>query len=220
MRTNLFVLHYEDNAMTDQCVLSLLDQAELAGAQIIVVDNGSPVPYSTDYPVTVYRHEQNYFLVEALSIAMRQFPSALYGLLNNDLICHPTLVSTMIDLFKDGDVGIAAPGSSDTGTGVLCVPYPARWGNVETVHVDNHCMFVAHDVVNVIGWPEVEGHTHRTCWAWNKFYCHQARQAGYKVIAALNTYVNHLGGGFNVEANEAGQKWLASRLDEKVAATL
>ena len=217
---NIFILHYQDDETTNACIASLLPQlGEDYTRRLTVVDDGSPTAYRCPFSpedVFNYRLEKNLFMIPAFALAMRTFPAEVYGLLNNDLRCNLGMVDTINDCFDDPDVGIVAPGSSDAGTGILYVPGPGAWGNVETTQVDNHCMFINHALVEDIGYPEVDGHTNLFCWAWNKYYCWQARQAGYKVIAARNAYVEHLHrGGYNAEADKAGQAWLKARLGDR-----
>jgi GT2 family glycosyltransferase len=151
---------------------------------------------------------------------VKQYPAQVYGLLNNDLICHPDMLATVLAQFRDPDVGIVAPGSSDEGTGVLYVPHPGPWGNVEAAHIDNHALFIHSQVFEDIGMDECEDFTERKCWYWNRWLCYLARKAGYKVIAARDAYVDHLGGGYNAEADAAGLAWITARLGSEVEAAL
>lgn len=215
---SIFILHYEQDDLTNQCIDSLEDQAITADARIVVIDNGSPKPYVLRHKglVEVRRYEEGLHLVPAFGRAMPFYPNEVYGLLNNDLICAPGMLKTVLDVFDDPDVGIVAPGSSDVNTGVLHVPYPWPWGNIETGQVDNHCIWLNYALVEEIGYPETDGHTHRASWAWNKYYCWLARQADYKVIAARDAYVKHLGGHGDPIADAAGQAWLAQRMGERM----
>jgi GT2 family glycosyltransferase len=216
----ILILHYEDNALTDQCIKSLIGQAVDCCAQIVVVDNASPTPYRSEYErydlLKVVRNEQNLPIVPALARWMPVFPNEVYGLLNNDLICHAGMLSVVLTCFDDPDVGIVAPGSSDRGTGILYVSGPGAHGSVVTEHVDNHCFWINHALTEEIGYPETDGHADRRSWGWNKYYCWKARQAGFKVIAARDAYVEHFGGTFSEEANRAGYEWLAGRLGERI----
>lgn len=214
IRSRLFILHYADDDTTNVCIASLYDQSVACDSEIVVIDDGSPSKYVTEYPVKIVRFDENYHLVAAFSKAMQLFPSPIYGMLNNDLICHPDMLAAVLAQFDDPDVGIVAPGSSDKGTGVLYVPYAGSWGNVESAHIDNHCMFIASDLIDEIGWPNAEGNNHRLNWYWNREYCYLARKAGYKVIAARDAYVDHHGGGYNAEADAAGLVWIQSVLGE------
>jgi GT2 family glycosyltransferase len=216
----IFICHYADNAMTNQCVASLLPQCAAVGAEIIVIDDGSPTKYATEYPVKILRFEQNLHLVPAFSKAMQMLPATIYGMLNNDLICHPDMLATVLAQFDDPDAGIVAPGSSDRGTGVLYVPCAGKWGNVEAAHIDNHCFWTSQDVIDEIGWPNADGNEHRLNYYWNRYYCYLARKAGYKVIAARDAYVDHLGGGYNAEADAAGLAWITARLGSEVETAL
>ncbi len=217
---NIMILHFTDNATTDQCIASLLPQCAAVGSEIIVIDDGSPSPFVTEYPVKIVRFEQNLHLVPAFSKAMQMLPATIYGMLNNDLICHPDMLATVLAQFDDPAVGIVAPGSSDKGTGVLYVPCPGKWGNVVAQHIDNHAMFCSHDLIEEIGYPECDGHTDFKNWYWNRAFCYLARKSGYKVIAARDAYVEHLGGGYNAEADAAGLAWITARLGDKTQEVL
>lgn len=217
---SLLILHYADDALTNQCLDSLLPQVvDYGSARLVVVDNGSPRPYAPRYPselVEIFRLGENLHMIPALARAMQAYPNEVYGLLNNDLICYPGMLRTVLGVFDDPDVGLVAPGSSDMGAGVLFVDGPGQWGNLVVPQVDNHCIFVNHALVEDVGYPETDGHTHRANWAFNKLYCWKAQQAGYKVIAALDAYVDHLHkGGYDSEADNAGKAWLRLRVGDK-----
>lgn len=219
MNVTLLILHYADSEITNICVRSIYPQATAIGARLVVVDNGSPTPYVPDHSkLDVMRLEQNLFMIPAFALAMRAYPADVYGLLNNDLVCYPGMLNTVLGCFDDPNVGLVAPGSSDTHTGVLFMPVPCSAPNVEVDQVDNHCIFLSQALIDELGYPEVTGHTHRACWAWNRYICWTARQAGFKVIAARRAYVEHRHvSGYSEAADDAGRKWLQERLGEHFA---
>lgn len=216
MNVTLLILHYEDAPTTDTCVASVVPQAD--GARVVVVDNGSATTYTPPDGVDVFRLEHNLFMVPAFALAMRTYPADVYGLLNNDLVCYPGMLRTVLACFDDPNVGLVAPGSSDSHTGVLFMPVPCSAPNVEVDQVDNHCLFISQAVVDELGYPEAVGHTHRACWAWNRYICWTARQAGFKVIAARRAYVEHRHvSGYSEAADDAGRQWLKARLGDHFA---
>jgi hypothetical protein len=79
-------------------------------------------------------------------------------------------------------------------------------------HVDNTVWGWRHDLIDAIGYPDCEGHTHRACWASNQDYCYRARRAGYRVLGVLGAYVRHAHhGGQDMVAYQAGRDWLAKK---------
>jgi len=196
MKPVALILHYgrseADERMTEQCIRSLWWQ----GARIVVIDNGSPRIYKPN-GVGRIRLERNQFLITAFNAGIEAVRREhdIYFCLNNDIVADAGMVGRLVEVLRDPAVGVVAPGSSDQGTGVLHVPYASpQWTDREAKHVDNHAWGFRRDVVERIGLPDCEGHSHRACWASNRDYCYRARMAGYKVMAVRSAYVTHLGG--------------------------
>jgi len=205
MNVTIFILHYEKDFYTNDCVASVAWR----GARVIIIDNGSPAPYMPPDGVEVLRLEENLPLIPAFNHAILRSPSDTYLCLNNDTVAHPKMIERLCAELKDPKVGIVAPGSSDEGTGILHVPYPSEaWGSVDAVNVDNHAWGWRHDFMEKAGMPDSSGHTHRACWASNRDYCYRARQAGYRVVAVRGAYIQHFGGNYDEAADEAGREWL------------
>lgn len=188
MKSLAIVLYYKDPAMALRCIDGLSGH--------IVMVNNDPLG--------------NLPLVEAQAMFMKDYQSFdVVAMLNDDLIFNPGSFEAMVSLFADQSIGIAAPGSSDKGTGILA---SGGSGIIDTDHVDNHAFFVSTRLIDRIGLPEVKGHTHRACWFWNQWYCYLARESGFRVVANLDAYVTHFGGRFNQEAYDRGLEWYKERL--------
>jgi GT2 family glycosyltransferase len=211
MTATVFVLHYENTATTDKCIDSILRSTGLAALpNIVVIDNGSPTPYYD--VVRVRRLDENLHLIPAFNTVMQEYPSDIYICANNDTLWAPWTLSALLDVLENyEDVGIVAPGTNDRGAGILTVdrPDPALPAEI-TAHVDNCVWGWTQALVNAIGWPDSEGHTHRANWASNQDYCYRARTAGFDNIAVRGAYVEHAhDGGQDMAAWQAGHDWLA-----------
>lgn len=220
---NIYVLHYQDDALTGRCVESLLrDDWVFYNCNIYVVDNGSPEPIDWYFSgVEIIRHERNLHLIPALNEAMKRTRGYAYWCLNNDVRPAVGCAKVIYEAFNDGDMGIVAPGSSDMSTGILYAAGPEPGVILPAPHVDNHAWAFCDDVVQAIGWPDAEGHPHRANWYANRMYCWKARKAGYRVACVRGGWVEHdHKGGFDAVADYEGYKWIQARLGEQVEEAL
>ncbi len=211
----IFVLHYAKDDVTNRCLESLRGQG-----RIVVIDNGSPVEYSPPPWVDVLiRHTQNRPLIEAFNSALFAYYDDEYYCITNDTVASPGMIARLSEILDDPTVGIVAPGTNDRGAGCLWRPEPngkTGYPDLVTGHVDNTAWGWRHDLLAAIGYPDCEGHTHRACWGSNQDFCYRARQAGYKVVAALSTYVWHAhDGGLDGVADQAGIEWLKRKWGEQ-----
>jgi GT2 family glycosyltransferase len=210
----VYILHYADDILTDLCASAWLAQT----SDVLVIDNGSPKPYTSLTGVAILRLNENLHLIPANNAGMKAHPSGWYFCVNNDVFPSLGCLDRMLSVFaNDPDVGVAAPGSSDMGAGILYVRPGDSREDVETRHVDNHAWFFTQDVIDEIGYPTAEGHSHRANWACNKEYCWRARKVGYKVMAVRSAYVDHRRTkGYDPVADEAGLAWLKARFAEQM----
>jgi GT2 family glycosyltransferase len=209
----VYITHYAKDDLTDACAAAWLAQT----SDVLVIDNGSPSPYAPSLPVKVIRLDVNHHLIKANNKGMQAAPSPWYFNVNNDVFPAPGCVARMLAIFQNPDVGIAAPGSSDEGAGILHVRPGESRDDVFTRHVDNHAWMFCQDVVDEIGWPDADEHPHWGNWYVNKVYCWKARRVGYKILAARSAYVEHRRAvGYSQEADDAGQAWLKARFAEQM----
>lgn len=209
----VFVLHYADDAMTHACIDSWMDEADELAAQVYVIDNGSPTPFKRD-GVTVIRLESNQFLIDAFNAGMEQHPHGIYICVTNDTrkVNGVPFLQGLVAVLEDQRIGIAAPGTNDSGGGTLHC-HPLSKPDHATRHVDNVVWAWRRDLVEAVGFPSADGHTHRACWYSNKDFCQRARAAGYLVVAATgSSFIQHLNtGGRDFDAHSAGVAWLRER---------
>lgn len=222
-QVGIFVLHYEKDAVTHDCVNSWLGEAQELEAAIYVIDNGSPAPFMPLlqwHGIDVIRHEKNLFLIDAFNKAIEAMPSHEYTVcITNDTQknqAYPFLLG-LIHALEDKSVGVVAPGTTDRGSGTLYVHPPMVRADHTTNHIDNTVWAWRQDVIDKVGLPSCAGHTHRACWYSNKEFCYRLRKAGFKVLAATgSSYVEHAhDGGQDRVAHQEGQAWLKGILGER-----
>lgn len=214
----IYILHYVDDSQTDQCVAAFDRAVNGESVQLVVIDNGSPVPYiSTWEGVKVLRLEQNIPVVAAWNAGMQQYPADIYFCANNDAFPAVDCIQTLVEALEDESIGIVAAGTSDTSVGAMYVPQPdATLTSIDMKHVDGHLWGWRYDLVAEIGLPDCEGHTHQMCWGANRDYCFRARQAGLRVVCVRSAFVDHSRHDYydRAEADAAGHVWLAQKWGE------
>lgn len=210
----IYILHYAKDDLTHACVDAWFAQSY----DIVVIDNASPLPYVPLVDIEVIRLRENLHLIPANNEGMKAHPSPWYFCVNNDVFPAAGCLARMLKIFlNDPEIGVAAPGTSDPGAGWLYV-IPGDPDRTDRVvpHVDNHAIMFMQDVVDEIGWPTADGHTHRASWYSNKEFCWRVRRAGMKVVAVRSAYVDHRRErGYDQVADEAGQAWLKTYMGER-----
>lgn len=205
----IFILHYQNELKTDRCVRAFADDAR-RWAEIVVIDNGSTERYTAKRDdVRVVRLPQNIPLIAAYNTGMQAHPSDIYICVANDTRPEPGMFGRLVANLVTDEIGVVAPGTNDRGVGLMYVPTPGNWSNIEMTHVDNTCWAFRHDVIQSVGWPDCEGHKHWACWASNQDFCYRVRQAGYQVVCVRSAYLWHENeGGRDLAAWAAGREWL------------
>jgi len=216
---NIFVLHYEDEWLTDQCVDHLYTSGQLypEGTNVVVIDNGSKIPYEAKQEETrVVRLDQNIPVVAAWNAGMQKYPADVYFCMNNDAFPAVGCIEKLVEALEDESIGIVAAGTSDTSVGAMYVTFPNELPNLDMNHVDGHLWGWRYDLVAEIGLPDCEGHTHQMCWGANRDYCFRARQAGFRVVCVRSAFVDHNRHESydRAEADAAGHAWLAQKWGE------
>jgi len=210
----IYILHYQDDETTDRCVAAFQAQG-IEGLRIVVIDNGSDVRFiPTDESVIVHRLDVNTPVVAAWNAGMQAYPARVYFVANNDAFPAEQCIQKLIAALDDPQIGIVAPGTSDTTVGAMFVSYAnAPVPSIDLPDVDGHLWGWTQALVDAIGWPDCEGHTHQMCWGSNRDYCLMARRAGYRVVCVRSAYVYHE---HEVtydrnEADAAGRAWLQAK---------
>lgn len=218
MTIGIYILHYQDDATTDACVAAF-DRAVFDEVPtIVVIDNGSTEPYIPNAEgVQVVRLDENIPVVAAWNEGMKRHPADVYLVANNDAMPTFDCVEKLVEALEDISIGIVAAGTSDTSVGAMHVPQPdAALTSIDMNHVDGHLWGWRADLVEQIGYPDAEGHTHQMCWGSNRDYCFRARQEGYRVVCVRSAFVDHQRHETydRAEADAAGHAWLRAKWGE------
>lgn len=213
-KVGIYILHYQDDETTDRCVLSFQEQG-IEGQQIVVIDNGSERPYMfLDESIFIVRMEENSPVVTAWNAGMVAFPAETYFLANNDAFPAEHCLEKLIAALDDPSIGIVAPGTSDMTVGAMFVAFAnADTPSIDLPDVDGHLWGWKHTLIERIGYPDCEGHTHVMCWGSNRDFCYRARQAGLRVVCVRSAYVHHEHeiSYDRSEADAAGRAWLQGK---------
>lgn len=216
---NIYVLHYENTAVTEKCVQYFYSSGNLyPDYNVVVIDNGSTVPYEAlEEDTRVVRLEKNLPVVAAWNAGMQAYPADLYFLANNDVVVGDGCIQKLIEALEDESIGIVAAGTSDTTVGMMHVAGPdATLTSIDMNHVDGHLWGWRQDLVDAIGYPDCDGHTHQMCWGSNRDYSFRARQAGYRVVCVRSAFVDHQRHESydRGKADAAGHAWLRQKWGE------
>jgi GT2 family glycosyltransferase len=216
-KIGLFILHYEQDAVTDACVEAFDFAVNGLDAEVetTIIDNGSPVPYQPAWEhLRILRLDFNLPVVEALNIGMLKYPADVYFLANNDAMPARDCLHRLLAALDDPSVGIVAAGTSDISVGQMYVPEPSdTLTTIDMNHVDGHLWGWRSDLVNAIGLPDCEGHMHQMCWGSNRDYCYRARQQGFRVVCVRSAFVDHQRHETydRSEADRAGREWIQQK---------
>lgn len=111
---SVIVVNYNTKQLTTKCIDSVIHSGVNA-SQIIIVDNhssdGSVKYFKSQYPrVKIIANTQNLGFAKANNLAISQFPSRYYILLNSDTLVQPQAISRLVSFMDThAQVGIAAP---------------------------------------------------------------------------------------------------------------
>ena len=243
-RVACVVLHYserpEHDELTYRAVETLnraLDFSLLTLPEVLVVDNGSAVPYKAEFGEDVLRLHSNIALASAFNRGMERFPDAERILLvTNDVVFPRFTVHELLTAASYEKVGIVAPMMDDAGAGVLfrSAPDPHKevslpeWekflietmptGNfVRAEHVDNTVLCLTRSFLDEVGMFDEYFDTTGS-WYANQDWCKRAWAAGYLVGYSPRAFIHHCRAGtrgdYQTEADAAGRsrfdtKWLS-----------
>lgn len=105
------IIHYNTDAYTRALLAMLQQHCSTALAYIVVVDNGSDVPFTTaDDRVTIVRHETNRGYAAACNAGAAAHEAAYYFFLNSDIEFSTDVLSPLLDFMeRDDTTGVIAP---------------------------------------------------------------------------------------------------------------
>lgn len=101
--------HYGDPAATIALVTALATQADPAVAEIIVVDDASPLPFPEHPNVRIIRHERNAGFGAAVNTGLAAATGELALVLNSDLEIGPTFVHGLVEAADAWQPAVVSP---------------------------------------------------------------------------------------------------------------
>jgi len=205
MRIGYIVLHYMYSELTHACVGSIRKYDPFA--PVIVVDNGSPEPYSGDG--LIIRSDTNRCLAGGMNIGTQtlfeQTDVEIGMQLNNDVLLTRQTSNEFIWAFEsDTLVGIAAPMMNQIDADFQYHPCPHEPGETadsylaetlgkhkktELPFVDNVAFAIRRKAWEQVG-PLEERFTGAS-WGTNYDYCWRARILNWKVVLVKSAFIFH-----------------------------
>ncbi len=96
MKLSIVIPTYNRNDVLGECIRSL----EPNNAEIIVVDDGSPVPVQAPSHVRIIRHDRNRGRAAACNTGLRAASNDLVLLIDDDIYAAPDMVARLVDEFS------------------------------------------------------------------------------------------------------------------------
>ncbi|MER8632378.1 glycosyltransferase [Mesorhizobium opportunistum] len=113
MELSVIVPSWGLTALLRSCLLQLehaLARTQLGKTCVVVVDNGSAIPYLADdlapAQVRIVRLDLRHSFSAACNRGAREIAATRYLFLNNDVLLHPDALVEMLGIFRDHKVGI------------------------------------------------------------------------------------------------------------------
>jgi GT2 family glycosyltransferase len=204
-RLGYVILHYAVDELTEACLESV--QRYASGAEIIVLDNGSPVPFR--WNGRTLRIPLNVCLATAMNRATDAMFStgdaAVVVQLNNDILLTGRTHEELVSAFAcRPQLGVAAPMMDQEDAGYMYQPCPAPPGPEAEAYLSAHLprreLAMVPSVDNAAfavrreAWGEIGGLDETfigASWGANYDYCWRARHAGWEVGLVRSAFVFH-----------------------------
>ncbi|TPJ74939.1 glycosyltransferase family 2 protein [Mesorhizobium sp. B2-7-1] len=113
MELTAVISSYGQPALLRTCLIMLeraLARAELRSTAIVVMDNGTLIPYRPAElgvaDARIVRFDNRHPFSVACNRGAREIPAARYLFLNNDVFLHPEALLEMLDVMRDHEAGI------------------------------------------------------------------------------------------------------------------
>jgi GT2 family glycosyltransferase len=223
-KTSIIIPTYNGQELLRDCLYSIRESTKGIPYELIVVDNGSTdgtLDLCMRERVTFVSLPRNMGFPEACNVGLRVASGEALLLLNNDVLATPHWLEHMLlCLDSSSDVGIVGPVSNyASGKQQLKEPYtdledmskrfshsdPSKW--LEVRRIVGLCFLFKREVMEKVGLLDEQfspGHFE------DDDYCMRARQAGYRLMIAGDTFLFHHGSqSFSREGNEAHQALIA-----------
>jgi len=205
MKLGFIVLHYIFSEITDNCLQSISLHA--ADVPVLVVDNGSPIPYQSNKPVL--RLEKNISLAAAMNLGTRNLLEQnnvdIALQLNNDILITRNTVTEIEWVFGTfRQVGVASPVMDQKDADFAYFPCPFDPGEeaekylaqtlpkhkkISLPFVDNAAFAIRRSTWEQVG-PLEERFTGAS-WGANYDYCWRARALKWDVALVKSAFVFH-----------------------------
>ncbi|MFD0694211.1 glycosyltransferase family 2 protein [Paenibacillus sp. GCM10027628] len=204
--TSIIIPTYNEKSMLKECIHSIRKHTDVP-YEIIVVDNGSTdgtTKFLLQEAIPFVSNYENRGFPAACNAGMKLSKGDTILLLNNDVLLTPNWLSHMLScLYHQKDVGIVGPMTNyASGSQRIQVAYTSlddmiRKYNIEKLgtytevkRLIGFCFLFKREVMQKIGLLDERfspGHYE------DDDYCYRARQAGYRLMIAEDTFVFHHG---------------------------
>jgi len=212
---SIIIPMYNQNDLTKQCIEAI--RHTTSDYEILVIDNGSEVPFQIPgSDVEIIRHEKNLGFPVAVNQGIEATNGEIICLLNNDVIVTKGWAEKLVSKLEHYD--IIAP-CTNYAAGMQRVVLPTYtneeqlndqaeiWSKEhqhteEVAYVIGFCMLFSRILSDDIGpfdeslWP---------CSGEELDFCLRAREKGYKIGIAYDTYVHHYGSETFKKMQQAGE---------------
>ncbi|MCR8629688.1 glycosyltransferase family 2 protein [Paenibacillus radicis (ex Xue et al. 2023)] len=204
--TSIIIPNYNGLHWLKRCIESIRQHTHVPH-EIIVVDNGSKdgsLEFCLSHRVKLVSLPFNRGFPMACNIGLRAASGDALLLLNNDTLMTPRGLENMLRcLYSGEDVGIVGPMSNfasgkqqitepftsvDDMAARMNQPDSAKW--LEVGRIVGLCFLIRRELVNRIGLLDERfspGHYE------DDDYCHRAKQAGYRMLIAGDSFIYHHG---------------------------
>ncbi|SDN59253.1 Glycosyltransferase, GT2 family [Paenibacillus sp. yr247] len=224
--TSIIIPTYNENKLLQDCLYSLRKNTKNSDTpyEIIVIDNGSTdgtIDFLLREKVPFVSFYENKGFPAACNAGMKLAKGSTILLLNNDVLLTPKWLRNMLDaLYHQEDIGIVGPMSNYvSGRQKIQEAYTSleemtRKYNVEkkgayqeVQRLVGFCFLFKRIVMQRIGLLDERfspGHYE------DDDYCYRARQAGYRLMLAEDTFIFHYGSAsFDKKGKEQFQQIVA-----------
>ncbi|WP_282941176.1 glycosyltransferase family 2 protein [Paenibacillus sp. RC67] len=222
--TSIIIPNYNGLHLLEPCIQSIREHTKTA-YEIIVVDNGShdgSVPYCINEKIKLISLPFNRGFPYACNLGLRTAVGDALLLLNNDTLLTPHWLDHMLRcLYSAEDIGIVGPVTNyASGKQQITEPFTTVTEMAEQYNHPDHskwqqterviglCFLFKRELMNKIGFLDERfspGHLE------DDDYCYRARQAGFRLMIAGDTFIFHHGSASFQKEDQQSLKHLIER---------